>query len=164
MESLKFNLDSGEHDRISRILKALFGVVCIGVAITTGIMMTGSDKMTTNNLIAIAFLGLFGIWLLLSGLGLTERYLTLSGNKIVIRDRAYSPARSIIASDLRMVEFSQLKITFLLKSEELVALRLGTYYRENSLKIMETLENFCASNSILTKGLLTEGKENTHEK
>ena len=164
MKSQRFNLDPGENDRINRILKALFGLVCIAAAITTGIMMTGSDKLTTNSFIAIAFMGLIGISLLISGLGLTERFLTLTGDTIILRDKVYAPARTISVSDLRKVEFSQLKITFILKSEELVALRLGTYYRENSLKIMETLENFCASNSILTKGLLTEGKENTHEK
>lgn len=163
MESLRFNLDPGENDRTSRILKALFGVVCMAAAVTTGIMTTGSDKMTTNSFIAIAFIGLVGIWLLISGLGLTERYLALSVDKIVLRDRAYAPARTINASDLRKVMFSQLKITFMLKSEEVISLRLGTFYSESSVRIMEAIEKFCASNSVLAEGLAPDGEGAGHE-
>ncbi len=163
MESQRFNLDPGENDRINRTLKALFGVVCIAAAITTGIMMTGSDKLTTNSIIAIAFMGLIGISLLISGLGLTERFLTLSGGTIILRDKVYTPARTISASDLRKVEFSQLKVAFYLKSEEVISLRLGTFYRESSVRIMEALEKFCASNGVLTEGLPPFREDDGHE-
>lgn len=163
MEGLKFNLDSGEHDKTSRVLKALFGVLCIAAAIATGVMMAGTDKMTTNSYIAISFLALFGIWLIISGLGLTERYLTVSGDTIILKDRAYAPARIIRASDLRELEFSQLKITFRLKTEMAIPLRLGTYYRENSFRLMEAMEQFCTSNGILTKGIQTEEEDAGNE-
>ena len=163
MKSQRFNLDPGENDRINRILKALFGLVCIAAAITTGIMLTGSDKLTTNSFIAIAFMGLIGISLLISGLGLTERFLTLTGDTIILRDKVYAPARTISVSDLRKVEFSQLKVAFYLKSEEVISLRLGTFYRESPVRIMEALEKFCASNGVLTEGLPSNRDDDGHE-
>ena len=163
METLRFSLDPGEHDRITMVLKAVFGVVCIAAAIITLIVMAGSGHLNLNSLAAIAFIGLFGIWLLATGLGLTERYVTVSGDTIVLKDRAYAPSMIIRSSDLREIGFSQLKITFRLKTEKVIALRLGTYYRENSFRLMEAVEQFCSSNGILTTGINTDAKDPEYE-
>lgn len=158
MESLKFRLDPGEHDSVTRVLKALFGIVCIAAAIVTVVMMSRSGQVTAGTAAAIAFLFLFGVWLLLAGFGLTERYVIVSGDGITLKDRLHAPARVLKAEDIREIAFSQLKMTFALRSGEVLPLRLGAYYRENSLRLMETVETFCELNGVATKGI-KPGKE-----
>lgn len=163
MESQKFSLDPGEHDRISLVMKTIFGVVCIAAAIITAIVIAGSGHLNMNNIAVTVFLGLFGIWLLTTGLGLTQRYMTLSGDSIILKDSAYSAARTIKAEDVREIEFSQLKIRFTMKTEKVISLRLGAFYRENSLRLMEAVEQFCTSNAIVVRGINADMKDAGHE-
>lgn len=163
MESQRFTLDSGEHDRLSQVAKAIFGVVCLTAAIITTVRMANSGHLNMNNIAAIAFLGLFGIWLLIMGLGMTQRYMTLSGDSIILKKSAFSPARTIMAADVREIEFSQMKITFILKTGKVIALRLGLLYRESSLRLMEAVERFCTSNRIVARGIENNIKNSVHE-
>jgi len=87
METQRFSLDTGEHDRISLIARTIFGVVCIAAAIITTVKMAGSGLLNMNNIAAIVFLGLFGIWLLATGLGLTQRHMTLAGDNRFKKER-----------------------------------------------------------------------------
>ncbi len=159
METRKFRLDPGEHDSVTRVMKALFGIICIASAIVTAFIMSRSGQLTSGTIAAIAFLFLFGVWLVLAGFGLTERYVTVSDEAITIKDRLHAPARILKASDLKEIEFSQLKMTFSLKTGGVIPLRLGAYYRENSLRLMEAVEDFCAFNDLKTKGIKPENEE-----
>ena len=163
METQRFSLDTGEHDGISLIARTIFGVVCIAAAIITTVKMAGSGLLNMNNIAAIVFLGLFGIWLLATGLGLTQRHMTLAGDSIVLKKSAYSPARTIKAADIREIEFSQLRITFTLKTGKIIALQLGLLYRESSLRLMEAVEQFCTSNGIVARGIESDMNNTIHE-
>ncbi len=146
----KFILDTGDHDRISRVLKGVFGVVSIAVAAVTAVVMYRSGQVTTGSIVAVAFLFLFGIWLIMNGLGVTERYLVIADDTITIRDRVYASARVLTAAEIKEAGFSQLRITLILKSGERLTLRLGAFYRENSFHLMDAVSRFCADNGIAT--------------
>ncbi|MCU0460267.1 MAG: hypothetical protein MUE37_14405 [Bacteroidales bacterium] len=159
METLKFRLDPGDHDSVTRVLKAFFGLVCIAAAIVTVVIMSRAGQVTTGNAAATGFLLLFGAWLVLAGFGLTERYVIVSGDTITLKDRIHVPARILKAPDIREIAFSQLKMTFTLVSGEVLPLRLGAYYRENSLLLMEAVETFCELNGVTTRGIEPGRKE-----
>lgn len=125
--------------------------------------MAGSGLLNMNNIAAMVFLGLVGLWLLATGLGLTQRYMTLSGNSIVLKKSAYSPARIIMAADVSEIEFSQMRITFTLKTGKIIALQLGLLYRESSLRLMEAVEQFCTSNRIVARGIESDKNNTVHE-
>jgi hypothetical protein len=163
MESRKFRLDPGENNSFTRVLKAVFGVICIGAAIVTAVVMGRSGNISSGNIVAIVFMVLFGLWVILAGFGLTERYMIISGDTITLKDRVYSPARILRTSDIREIEFSQLKITFFLISGEVLPLRLGAYYRESSLRLMEAVEDFCIVNRLATRGIKSEKGDEVHE-
>lgn len=160
METQRFNLDLSENNRVSRILKSIFGIICIAVALFLAVMMHRSGQSTRSTWIAVAFLFLFGVWLVLKVTGLTDRYIVISESEIVLKDKFYSPAMIIRASDLEKTGFSQLKISFFPSAGRVIALRLGTYYRDNSFKLMQAVEEFCNLNGIPTKGINSNEENN----
>lgn len=163
METRKFRLDTADHDTITRLLKAFFGIICIIVAVITAILTTGDGNMTTGTVAALTFLFLFGVWLILAGSGLTERYMTISGDAIILKESMLSRPRRLKASDIRMIEFSQLKVSFFLEGGEIIHLRLGAYYRESSLSLMETLEEYSSVYGVSTKGIRQDKEDGNHE-
>jgi len=163
METRRFNLDLSENNSVSRILKSISGIICIAVALTLALMMHRSGQSTGSTWIAVAFLFFFGVWLLLKATGLTDRYVIISASEIFLKDKFYSPAVVIRASDLEKTGFSQLKISFFLSSGKVIALRLGTYYRDNSFKLMEAIEEFCNLNGITTTGISTNEESTGNE-
>jgi len=155
METRRFNLDLSENNRVNRILKLISGIICIVIALILAVMMHRSGESTRNTWIAVVFLFSFGVWLVLKGAGMIDRYVIFSENEIVLKDKFYAPALVIKASDLEKTGFGQLKISLFLRTGKVVALRLGTYYRENSLKLMEAAEEFCNLKGIPTTGINT---------
>lgn len=156
METRRFNLDLSENSRVSRILKSVFGIICIIVAIILSLMMQSTGESTYSTWIAVAFLFLIGVWFVLKVTGLTDRYVVISESEIVLKDKFYSSALVIKATDLEKVGFSQLKISFFLTGGKVISLRLGTYYRENSFRLMEAVEEFCILNDIPTTGIYSD--------
>ena len=80
-----------------------------------------------------------------------------------MKKSAYSSARTIKAADIREIEFSQLRITFTLKTGKIIALQLGLLYRESSLRLMEAVEQFCTSNGIVARGIESDMNNTIHE-
>ncbi len=153
METRRFNLDLSENGKVNRILKLISGIICMVVALILAVMMYRSGEATRNTWIAAAFLFFFGVWLAFKGTGVTDRYVVISENEIVLKDKFYAPALVIRASDIEKAGFGQLKVSFSLRAGRVIALRLGTYYRENSLKLMEATEEFCNLNGIPVTGI-----------
>jgi len=153
METQRFNLDLSENNSVNRILKSIFGIICIVVSLVLTMMIHRSGQSTWSTWIAVGFLFIFGIWMVLKVTGLTDRFAVISENEIILKDKFYSPALAIKASDLEKTGFGQLKITFYLSSGKVIVLRLGTYYRENSMELMEAVEEFCNLNRIPTTGI-----------
>ncbi len=163
METRKFRLDTAEHDTVTRLLKAFFGIVCFVSSIVTFVVMSRAGQLPTVTIAAIVFLFLFGVWLILAGSGLTERYMIISGDVIILKESLLSRARRLKASGIRMIEFSQLKVSFFLEGGEVIHLRLGAYYRESSLRLMETMEEYSSLYGVATKGIIPDNEEGNHE-
>jgi hypothetical protein len=151
MEETKFNIDLHEDKKAGKILRILFGVACLAAA--TGFMYSirGTASSTASAWIATAFLMLFGLWMIASGLGYTRRYIIISGEKIILRQEFYRPPLIFTPSNLKAVEFKPLTIGFL-TANGTIKLRLGTYYPENTASIMEAVEDFCIRNNIEIRG------------
>jgi hypothetical protein len=163
METRRFNLDLSENNRVNRILKPISGIICIAVALILALMMHRSGESTWSTWIAVAFLFFFGVWLVLKGTGMTDRYVVISENEIELKDKFYARAMVIKASDLEKTGFGQLKISFIISTGKVIALRLGTYYRDNSFKLMEAVEEFCNLNRIPTTGINTNDEMTGNE-
>jgi hypothetical protein len=151
MADTKYTIDLHEDKKTGKILKIIFGIACL--AAVTGFMYSirGTASSTASAWIATAFLTLFGLWMIASGLGYTRRYIIISENKIILRQEFYRPPLIFTPSSLKAVEFKPLTIGFITATGT-IKLRLGTYYPENTGSIMESVEEFCLRNNIEVKG------------
>jgi len=151
MAETYFSIELNENTRLGRSLRILLGVVCLVVTVWFLISIRGTAASVTTAWIAMAFLLLFGLWLIGSGLGFTERYIRVGDERIVLRQDFYSTPVIFTPASLRAVEFRPLVIDFL-TDEKKVRLKLGTYYPERTASIMEAVEDFCKRHGIEIKG------------
>lgn len=151
MTNTYFSIELNENTSLGRSLRILLGVVCLAVTVWFLCSIRGTAASVTTSWIAMGFLLLFGLWLIGSGLGFTERYIRVGDERIVMRHDFYRPPVIFTPASLRAVEFKPLVINFITDKKN-VRLRLGTYYPERSASIIEAVEEFCKRHRIDIKG------------
>lgn len=142
-----YSLEVHESKGLGRSLRILLGIICLGVAAWFMYSIRGTAASVTTAWIATGFLLLFGLWLIGSGLGITQRFVRISDDKIVLRPDFYRPPVVFTAVTLKAVEFRPLIIEFF-SDKKSVRLRLGTYYPERTAAIMEAVDEFCKRHGI----------------
>jgi len=151
MAETYYSIELNENTRVGRSLRILLGLVCLVVTVWFMFSIKGTAASVTTSWIAMGFLLLFGLWLIGSGLGFTERYIRIGDKRIVLRQDFYRPPVVFTSSTLIAVEFRPLVIDFL-TGEKKISLRLGTYYPERSAAIMGAVESFCRQHGIGIRG------------
>jgi hypothetical protein len=142
-----YSIELHENTRLGRSLRILLGVVCLAVTVWFMYSIRGTAASVGTAWIATGFLLLFGLWLIGSGLGFTERYIRIGDDTIILRQDFYKPLVKLPAASLRAVAFKPVVIDFITDKKN-VRLRLGTYYPDRTAAIMETVEEFCIRNGI----------------
>lgn len=158
MADRHFSIELNENTRVGRILRILLGLACLVVTVWFIFSVKGTAASVGTAWIAMGFLLLFGLWLIGSGLGLTERYINIGHDRIVLRQDFYRPPVIFTSSSLSAVKFKPVVIDFYTDNKN-VRLRLGTYYPDRTAAIMEAVEEFCVLNGIEIKRDNQEGKE-----
>ncbi|MCA1742271.1 MAG: hypothetical protein LC630_07375 [Bacteroidales bacterium] len=158
MADKHFSIELNENTRVGRSLRIILGVACLIVTAWFIFSVQGTAASVGTAWIAMGFLLLFGLWLIGSGLGLTERYITIGHDRIVLRQDFYRPPVVFTSSSLTAVEFKPVVIDFYTDNKN-VRLRLGTYYPGRTAAIMEAVEEFCVIHSIEIKRDNQEGTE-----
>ncbi len=147
MAEIRYNIDLHDDNKPGKILRIIFGVACLAVAVWYMYSIRGTVSSTGSAWIATAFLLLFGMWMIASGLGYTRRYITVSEDRIILRQEFYRPPAILTAAALKAVEFKPLTIVFRTTNGN-ISLRLGTYYPEHTSTVMGAVEEFCKRNNI----------------
>ncbi|MFZ2285883.1 MAG: hypothetical protein WAV93_02755 [Bacteroidales bacterium] len=142
-----YSIELHENTRVGRSLRILLGVVCLVVTVWIMYSIRGTAASVGTAWIAMGFLLLFGLWLLGSGMGFTERYIRIGDERIVLRKDFYKPPVVFHAASLRAVGFRPVVIDFITDRKN-VRLRMGTFYPERTAAIMEAVEEFCIRNGI----------------
>jgi hypothetical protein len=148
METIRYSLDTRENNKIVSIIRIVFGVVCLGVAIfwiRFNINSLRSDGMLW---ITIVFLAGFGIFQIFTGFGKTSRYIEIGLKKLVIRNKSILPLVELSSDEITKIEFFPLNVVFFLKSGRRILLRFGTTYHETNEKIVNEINNFSERNNI----------------
>lgn len=151
MKESRYSIDLHENRRLEKAGRILLGVSSLAVTGWYFYSITGTAASNTSSWVAIAFLFLFGLWMIISGLGYTSRYIIVSDEKITLRQEFYKPPAVFTPVSLRAVEFRPLTIIFIAESGN-VSLKLGTYWPENTARILEAVEEFCRQNSVEIRG------------
>jgi hypothetical protein len=147
MTETRYSIDLHENTRSGRLLKAALGVVCLAVAVWFLFSIIGTAASIGTAWIATGFLLLFSVWLIGSGFGLTERYITVGNERIILKRDFYRPPVTFTSSSLKAVRFGPLLITFF-TGDKKITLMMGAYYPERSAAIMEAVDEFCRQHGI----------------
>jgi len=161
MTDTRYNIDLQENTKLSRISKTVLGAVCLVIAVWFIFSMAGTRVSTGTAWIAVVFLFIFAVWFILSVLGLTDRYITVGEDHIILRHNVFTTPVEVNSASLTCVEFKPLQINFIV-GEKKITVRLGAYYPDHSTAIMEAVETFCRKNGIEIMDKIS-GEENEQE-
>jgi hypothetical protein len=151
MAETRYNIDLHEDNKAGKLLRIIFGVACLAASVWYMYSIRGTVSSTGSAWIATAFLLLFGLWMIASGLGYTRKYITIGNDKIILRQEFYRPPLIFSSTSLKAVEFRPLTIIFHTRTGS-ISLRLGTYYPEHTATILQAAEEFCKRNNIEIRG------------
>jgi Zn-dependent protease with chaperone function len=143
-----FYLGAGENNRITKIFRIIFGVVCIVVAVFWLIFNINSVKSDGMLWITIVFLTGFGFYQIWSGFGLATRFIEIAPENIRLKKNSVLPPIVIAGADLERIEIFPLNVIFYLKTSKNILLRFGTTYHEDNEKILDEIIRFAESNNI----------------
>ena len=148
MEKKYYSLSTSENNSFVRIIRIIFGMVCVAVAvfwIIYNIRLLKSDGMLW---ITIIFLTGFGFYQILSGLGQATRFIEIDNSSIRLKKYPVLPVVMMTAQEIEKIELFPLSIVFFLKSKRRILLRLGTTYYETNEKVKDEILSFAEVNKI----------------
>lgn len=143
-----FSLELNENNKVTKILRILFGVVCVAVSIFWLIFNIKSLKSDGTLWITIIFLSGFGFYQIWAGLGYATKFIEIGSDYIRLKKSAMLPATLISAGNIEKIELFPLNVIFFLKSRQKTLLRFGTTYPERMELTKNALIEFASSNNI----------------
>jgi hypothetical protein len=137
MKETKYSIDLHENRKGEKAGRIVLGAACLAVTGWYFYSINGTAASNTTTWVAIAFLMLFGLWMIFSGLGYTSRYIIVAEDRITLRQLLYKPP--VIFTPVRSGRLSsgRSQIIFITETGN-VSLRLGTYWPENTARILES--------------------------
>jgi len=158
MEARKISLDLHDNTKFTRFFQVVFGIFCLAVSVWFLFKLFETQTLAGANTIAVVFLFLIGVWELASGFGFTGKYIIVSGESLTLKHNNFSKPLVVKPADLEMVIFKPVSFVFVFRSGEKTTIKLGIYYRERSVEILESIEEFCKINQVSVEGLVSDEK------
>jgi hypothetical protein len=148
METKYFTLDNTEKNRLVNIIRVLFGVVCIAVALFWLVFNLRSMQNHGTLWITILFLTGFGFYQIWSGIGKAGRYIEIGRDMVILKKYIFLSPMILPASETEKIELYPLKVIFHLRPGRKILLRFGTVYYESNDKIIREIARYADDNSI----------------
>jgi hypothetical protein len=158
MAENKYSIELHENAITGKTMRLLLGLACLAVSVWFMYSIRGTAASVGTSWIATGFLLMFGIWMIATGLGYTERYVTIGDDRIVLRQYFYKKPVTFASSTLRAVEFRPVAIDFITQTRK-ITLRMGTTYPERTASIMEAVKQFCLRHGIEVIGAIPGEQE-----
>ncbi len=141
MDKKYFLLGTAEDSRIIKIIRIIFGIVCLIIAVFWIYFNTTTLKTDKTLWITIIFLGLFGFYQTWAGLGRAVRFIEIGPESIRLKKNSVLPAMEIKISNIEKIDIYPLNIIFHIKSKKRILLRFGTtFHDQNEIIIDEIIE------------------------
>ena len=148
MEIKYFTLGGSENSRFEKIIRIIFGTVCIAVAVFWLNFNIKALKADGTLWITIVFLSGFGFYQIWSGLGKTTRFIEFGPDYISLKKNPLFPVKVIRADGIEKIELYPFNIIFYLKTKKKIMLRLGATFQETNEKIKDEIILFAESKNI----------------
>lgn len=148
MEKQYFSLEISENNKLIRVIRIIFGVVCVVVAgfwMNFNINLLKTDRTLWITIIFLTGFGLYQIW---AGLGYAVRYIEIGPENVHLKKNAILPPVQMDVVELEKIEFMPMNVIFYLKSRKRILLRFGTINHETNEKIVDAIMGFAESNNI----------------
>ena len=155
MENRYFSLEMREDNRLTRIFRILFGVVLLIIAVFWSFYNFNSVKTDGTLWITLIFLVSFGLFQILTGIGLTRTYIELNNNNIRLKKHSLLPPSVLLSEQIEGIELFPFKVHFLLKSGKKILLRFGISDPDRVDLIKTEIKNFADSNNLKSE-IVTE--------
>lgn len=148
MEIKYFTLGGSENSRFEKIIRVIFGAVCITVALFWLNFNIKALKADGTLWITIVFLSGFGLYQIWSGLGKTIRFIEFGPDYLRLKKNPLFSAKVIRTDGIDKIELYPFNIIFYLKTKKKIMLRLGATFQETNEKIKDELILFADAKNI----------------
>jgi hypothetical protein len=148
MEKRFYSLGINENSNLVRIIRLIFGIVCIAVAVFWLIFNIKSLKSNGTLWVTIIFLTGFGLFQIWSGLGRAARFIEFDQDSIRLKKNAIFAPALMKATEIERIELFPMNLIFFLKLGSRIMFRFGATYNETNEKIKEEILSFSDSNNI----------------
>ena len=148
MESKFFSLGHSETGTALKIIRILFGLVCIAIAIFWLIFNIRSVKADRTLWITVLFLSGFGIYQVWAGLGRAIKFIQIGSDKIMLKKNSLLPVKEMASSEIKKIEIFPLNLIFYFRQGGKTVLRFGTAFIDNIEPIKGEIEEFASKNNI----------------
>ena len=144
-----FSLGLPSPNRFEKIIRIIFGVVCIAIAVFWFNFNIKALKADGTLWITVVFLLGFGFYQIWSGLGRTIKYIEIGSGLIKIKKNPILPVFEINADEIEKVEIFPFNLIFYLKTQKKIMLRFGASFQETNEKIKDEILRFAESHNFL---------------
>ena len=148
MEIKYYPLGTGENNGFVRIIRIIFGIACIAVAIFWIVFNIKSLKADGTLWITIIFLIGFGSYQLWTGLGRTISFIEFGQGYIRLKKNSIFLPSIMNAEEIEKIDLFPLNLIIFLKTGKKIMLRFGTTYYETNEKVKDEILGFAESNNI----------------
>ena len=148
VNNIHFSLNKAEPGKFVKTVSILFGTSCVVIAIFWLFFNINSVNGNGALWITLVFLCGFGIYMVLSGFGLTRSYIDIYNDQIILKKNQLLPEVLIPVSDIEKFESLPLNLIIYRNGKRRVLIRFGTTYYETYAKIIEEILKFAQVNNI----------------
>jgi len=148
METKYFSLGYSENSSAVKIIRSIFGLACITIALFWLIFNIRSVKADYTLWMTVLFLSGFGLYQIRAGLGRTSRFIQISSDKILLKKNSLLPLKEMTSSEIKKIEVYPLNLIFYFQKGGKTVLRFGTTYTDNIEPIKNEIEEFATGNNI----------------
>ena len=148
MENKYYPLGTSEKNGPVRIIRIIFGIVCIAVAVFWLAFNIKSVKADGTLWITVIFLLGFGSYQVWAGLGRATSFIEFGQSYLRLKKQAILAPSVMNATEIERIEIFPLNLIIFLKSGKRIILRFGTTYYETNEKVKDEMLRFAELNNI----------------
>jgi hypothetical protein len=148
MEKKYYPLEHGETGTFIKVIRVIFGIICIIVAIYWLVFSPAPVPSRFSLYIMFLFLTCFGFIQIWHGIGKAVKFIEFNDKKIKLKKNIFLPPVDLNADDIERIELFPMNTIFFLKSEKRIILRFGSMYQETNETIKDELISFSDDNNI----------------
>jgi hypothetical protein len=155
MEKKYFSLEIRDDNRLTKIFKIIFGLLCFAIAVFWLIFNFRAVRADGTLWISVVFLMCFGIFMIYAGIGFATKFIELNTNILRLKKNSLLPVIDLSASQIEKIELFPLKVHFLARSGKKILLRFGISDPDKVDLIKGEIVGFAESN-LITLEIKTE--------